>query len=92
MRRRSGCFVGLAAEADGRGADGEEGGGAKREPTQQEKEDEINKLVCVGVCVCVCVLYYVVVRFHVRRCRVPVFELVLFCCFGTGAAAADVHT
>lgn len=41
--------MGLAAEAEAeeRAADGG-GGGTKREPTQQEKEDEINKLVRVA--------------------------------------------
>lgn len=38
--------MGLAAEAEERGAGGEDGG-VKRELTQQEKEDEINKLVGV---------------------------------------------
>eukprot|EP00752_Nemacystus_decipiens_P009001 g8035.t1 len=46
VRRRPGVFVGLAAEAEERGAGGE-GGGAKREPTQQDRVDEINKLVYV---------------------------------------------
>eukprot|EP00903_Cladosiphon_okamuranus_P010023 g9505.t1 len=45
-RRRAGVFVGLAAKAEERGEDGV-GGGAKREKTQQEREDEINKLIFV---------------------------------------------